>query len=88
MHIAAESINAGVVGLLLKAGADPNIQDLEGDTPLHALIKKWEQGRPSSEETLQLLLNHTDIAVNVPNITGHTPISLAAALVSRYPKFH
>jgi len=81
VHYAAESGNATTLKVLLGAGADPNVQDREGDTPLHTIIKRREQNRPSFAEALNLLLDHNDVAINVPNIQGHTPISLAASEV-------
>jgi hypothetical protein len=59
LHYAMKTKKVEVVRDLLNAGANPNVTDVYGDTPLHALAKFWG-GKQSSDvdETVELLLAH------------------------------
>lgn len=55
------------IRLLLDAGANPNIQDLAGQTPMHGASGF------NSIEPVRLLLN-AGADPNIPNIEGNTPL--------------
>ncbi|MDB6027223.1 MAG: hypothetical protein JWM68_3446 [Verrucomicrobiales bacterium] len=68
-----------LLGMLLTNGANPNLQDKNGFTPLHALI---QAARTNSNFDLQsdislLLTNHAQR--NLPDDQGRTPLHLIAA---------
>ncbi|CAK9294082.1 unnamed protein product [Gordionus sp. m RMFG-2023] len=55
LHIAVNRGFSDVVEMLLKLGAHPNLQDLEGDTPVHDAVSK------KKDEILSFLLNFEEI---------------------------
>jgi ankyrin repeat protein len=55
LHAAAEP-RGRIVGLLLAAGADPNVQSRDGVTPLTAMERRYRRPRPRTDETTRLLL--------------------------------
>ena len=61
-----------IVSLLLDAGADPDITDSQGDTPLHLAVVSW----PSTQQTVDLLLAR-GADVTLKNNEGDTPFNLA-----------
>ena len=60
LHCSAEDGNAGIVALLLKANANPNLKDSKGKTPLDYAI--WN--------------NHMDIIKLLRNHDGKTSLEL------------
>ncbi|KLU88624.1 hypothetical protein MAPG_07609 [Magnaporthiopsis poae ATCC 64411] len=76
LHIAVEHRSLAVLPRLLLASSSPNIQDLDGNTPIHCLFKETSWWR---EEKLlamaQELLGRTD--VNIRNHWGETPFDIA-----------
>lgn len=60
------------IRLLLEAGANPNIQDSAGQTPLHGASTF------SGEEPVKMLLG-SGADPNIPNIEGKTPLDTAIA---------
>ena len=73
---------------LLQAGADPNIPDDEGNTPLIASCQLVSQYRPRASaieqeggapyEALQLILRRSPISVNIADNNGRTPLIAAS----------
>ena len=71
--LAAAKGHVSIVDRLLRAGADPNLRDIFGWTPLmHAV----EQERP---KTVALFLQQPDIRVNLQNLDGVTALHRAVA---------
>ena len=58
--------------MLLEAGADANIS-----TDVHTTALSWAAAE-GSEESLQLLLNHTGTELDIPDKSGQTPLLRAA----------
>lgn len=71
LHIASRKGHADVVELLLRNNAASNLQDDEGNTPLHYA---------ANMQTAQVLLSSTyRTNPNIPNRRGLTPLHVAAA---------
>ncbi|XP_041839585.1 cyclin-dependent kinase 4 inhibitor D [Melanotaenia boesemani] len=62
--------NAKIARLLLEKGADPNIQDKHGITPVH------DAARTGFLDTLEVLVEH-GASVNIPDQNGALPIHFA-----------
>lgn len=62
LHYAAVCNNSEAVEELLNAGADPKIQDVEGNTALHLAVKK-----NSINVTQCLLIRNPEFIVDIPN---------------------
>ena len=75
LFLAAAERNAGTIRLLLKYGANPNHQDLEGCTPLHLSASVEFQ----SYECAVALIEH-GAKVHISNRYGTTPAELSADL--------
>lgn len=69
---AARLDNGYRIGVLLLRGADPNVRDAHGQTPLHIALK--DEG----EKAVKSLLTHPGLDVNAANPAGETPLMLAA----------
>ena len=69
--IACSKAQAELVKLLLKAKADPNITDTDGDTSLHAAI-----AADCSEEIIQEIIDH-GAEINAVNKRGRTALLLS-----------
>ncbi|XP_025091346.1 rabankyrin-5-like isoform X2 [Pomacea canaliculata] len=67
---------ADVARLLLEAGADPNVQDASGSTPLHNAI--FCKNGP----VVKVLLEFGDLNLEMKNADGHTPLWLALQQVN------
>ncbi len=78
LHVAAWSGQSEAVAFLLRHGADPNLLDSSGDTPLLCVVGRGES--ESAVRVLQMLLK----AGADPNLKSHsgfwTPLILAADL--------
>ncbi|XP_061163055.1 E3 ubiquitin-protein ligase MIB2-like isoform X1 [Saccostrea echinata] len=71
-HLAVEKELYSVLKAVLEAGASPNKQDVEGDTPLHDAIGK------RSDRAVAILLSHPQINLKILNKKGHIPLMWAA----------
>lgn len=82
LHIAARSSAMSLfVGALLEGGAAPNVQDEDGDTPLH--MAAHDAYGPDSLETVRLLLE-AGASAQVKNRKGQTPLDLAAGQLEKW----
>jgi len=64
-----------MVSLLLRNGADPNIKDAVGKTPLHELASSFDLS--SDEEEKERFLECLDILLDSEG-RGHSPVDLEA----------
>ncbi|HEY6227052.1 MAG TPA: ankyrin repeat domain-containing protein, partial [Verrucomicrobiae bacterium] len=83
LHIAAQSSDECAVRMLLKAGASPDIQDREGNTPLH-LIFESEEYRPDVEFPAFHALVTGGANRSISNAAGKTPADVAVEV--KYPE--
>ncbi|MDN5247702.1 MAG: ankyrin repeat domain-containing protein [Wolbachia endosymbiont of Tyrophagus putrescentiae] len=68
----AEEMYIDAIGLLIDAGADPNIQDKDGLTPVH-----YCASNPGSYEVLKVFLEK-NARVDIQDDQGNTPLHYAA----------
>lgn len=76
LHVACAALNVqtNVVQLLLQAGTDPNVADLDGNTPLH-LLTRTNYGRYLNTDVIKLVIDaggHLDLI----NKNGTTVLDL------------
>lgn len=65
------------VRLLLKHGADPNVQDQHGETPLLRIVRNyWQNGNSELMQTAALLIS-AGADPTIPAIDGSTAIELS-----------
>lgn len=74
LHIAAKVGHDDVVHALLREGADPNITNIHGDTPLHCACRR------NHVRTAQRLLC-AGTGAQTPNKAGQTPAAQAKLLL-------
>jgi len=72
LHCAVATDNVGLVQLLLKNGADPNIQQAQGMTPLHFAFSAGKDRM----QVVRLLLSHSADS-SVTDEYGRTPMDYA-----------
>ena len=65
-----------IANKLLSCGADPNLQDINGNTCLHTSILS------KNKPIFELLLNFPNILLDIRNAQGHTPLALALLCLS------
>lgn len=77
LQLAIRHMNEKMVSLLLSNGADPNRQDVDGNTTLHLISKKCKGEKPTSipARILKKLLDLPTIDRNIRNLQYQTPIS-------------
>ncbi len=75
-----------IVKLLLLYGFNPNIQDSEGNTPLHRAIDHfYMEGNNESLEIIKALLNH-NANPNIRNKTDKTALDIALKIPRTYER--
>jgi ankyrin repeat protein len=72
LHLACESGNAEIVKVLFLNGADPNITDNKGVTPLHVAAKE------GFIDIAEVLLQYENADINVVDLDLMTPLHYAA----------
>lgn len=75
LHLATRYGNTIIIDRLLDKGADINVRDVLGNTPLFGAINR----RSNSFNTTKLLIDR-GAKVNIANKAGQTPLMLAASL--------
>jgi len=82
MHYAA-AFNNELLKILIQYNADVNIQDKQGNTPLHYAIEKYKKGLSEDQKREVLaavgLLCNNGANVTLKNKEGKTPLALAEA---------
>ncbi|CAB0043471.1 unnamed protein product [Trichogramma brassicae] len=68
-----------IIKLLLRSGADPNVANKEGLTPLHVICKKCPDTRLIKEFFENTDANHQTILIDAKDNLGQTPLQLAVA---------
>lgn len=90
LHIAAGYNYIPQIQFLLLAKADANAMDLEGNTPLHCVIKKDsgfefdEQDVDDEQHIIHSLFHLGKANLNAQNKSGNTPLHFAALHKQRY----
>ncbi|CAB0043897.1 unnamed protein product [Trichogramma brassicae] len=80
LHLALIEGNKEVVELLLRNGADPNLADSEGWTPLHVVCKRYVDDKDLAEMFLEICDDiRREVEVNSRDKLGRTPLQLAVA---------
>ncbi len=72
---AVKNARPAAVAVLLAKGADPNLADQDGSTPLHHMALGWKPQK--MEETIDLLLE-AGADINARDKTGRTPLMMTA----------
>ncbi|CAI2361387.1 unnamed protein product [Moneuplotes crassus] len=76
LHISVVKHKTYIVKKMIKMGADPNIQDKEGNTPLHQLLSIFSKNEEESSALLKILIENGANLQSV-NTLGLTPLLLA-----------
>lgn len=76
LHIAVVKHKIEIVSKMIKMGADVNVRDSEGNTPLHQLISIYSKNEIDSFKIMKLLLEN-NVDPNAINSNDLTPFLLA-----------
>jgi len=79
LHEAVRRGNVQIIAMLLKAGANPAITDVQGNSPLHIVVPKEKR-----LEALQQLLA-SGVSPNIKDSFGETPLHIATRLKYELP---
>ena len=80
LHTAVKTIESGltdVIQALIRKGADPNIQDFAGKTPLHTAVERHNLA------AIRELLRTPGIRTDIKDIGGMTPLQKAVSLCNK-----
>lgn len=72
LHVAASKNNVPMLELLVRKGADIDIQDIFGNAPIHYAVDK------ERKETTQALIKH-GVRINIQDYKGNSPLHNACA---------
>jgi ankyrin repeat protein len=73
LHVAARYGNPNIMECLLKAGANVNVQDSDGATPLF-----WAAAKGKTEAAIHLIENGADVNLCTGGSTSESPLHVAA----------
>ena len=79
LHYAASHGDLTIIKTLINSGANPNIVDSMGLTPLHIVVKQehgYERQYSQWNKCIEFLLS-VGVNVNISDITGNTPLHFA-----------
>ncbi len=82
LHVACSKLHSDITQILLEAGADPNVQDVNGRTPCFMLVLKLQDC--SCEDCTKkaircvIVLAYHGASLDIPNGNGFTPLYLCA----------
>ncbi|RCK74497.1 MAG: hypothetical protein IGBAC_1445 [Ignavibacteriae bacterium] len=76
LHIAVENGYIDIIKLLIENGANVDVKNSEGDTPLHIALSN--NFLIQQNEIIKLLIKHSS-KINTENNRGYTPLHLAVA---------
>ncbi|CAB0030111.1 unnamed protein product [Trichogramma brassicae] len=80
LHEALFNGQASMTELLLRKGADPNVANANGLTPLHVICQKVHSGDLLAELFFKICdERHLQVQVNAVDESGRTPLQLAVA---------
>ncbi|CAL8143950.1 unnamed protein product [Orchesella dallaii] len=82
LHVSCSKLHADITQILLEAGADPNVQDVDGRTPTFLVITRLqdcscEDCTKKAIRCLSILAYHGG-SLDIPNSVGVTPLYLCA----------
>lgn len=88
INLAAAACNAQTVELLIKAGANTNIQNIHGIAPLHTIIcwdeRRYEIRRDNALKIIEMLLRYEKTNHNVKSKHGYTALHFAIQKTSSH----
>uniref|UniRef100_A0ABD2WG00 Uncharacterized protein n=1 Tax=Trichogramma kaykai TaxID=54128 RepID=A0ABD2WG00_9HYME len=78
LHLALEHRHRNVAEFLLRNGADPNLANAKGFTPLHKICRYWPDGYEPAEMLFRISAEKNQlVSLNASTKSGQTPLHLA-----------
>ncbi|CAB0033719.1 unnamed protein product [Trichogramma brassicae] len=78
LNLALEHRHRNVAELLLRNGADPNLANAKGFTPLHKICRYWRDGCEAAEMLFQISAEKNEfVSLNALTKSGQTPLHIA-----------
>uniref|UniRef100_A0ABD2WG78 Uncharacterized protein n=1 Tax=Trichogramma kaykai TaxID=54128 RepID=A0ABD2WG78_9HYME len=78
LHLALEHRHRNVAEFLLRNGADPNLANAKGFTPLHKICKYWPDGYEPAEMLFRISAEKNQlVSLNALTKSGQTPLHIA-----------